>query len=30
MWHDNMKVEVELVVGVCDAIAVIDVGDEGN
>ena len=30
MWHDNRKVEVELVVGVCDAVAVIDVGDESN
>ena len=30
MWHDNRKVEVELAVGVCDAIAVVDVGDEGN
>ena len=30
MWHNDRKIEVELAVRVCDAIAVVEVGDEGN
>ena len=30
MWHNDRKIEVELAVRVCDAIAVVDVGDEGD
>ena len=30
MWHDDRKIEVELVFRVCDAIAIVDVGDEGD